>query len=114
MMRGFIGLGSNIEPRIAHLRIAVQNINRIPNTCVMRISSLYETEPIGVSEPQAWYLNAVVEIETELSPFLLLEALEAIERELGRCTHSKGTNAPRTIDLDLLLLDDIQIETDRL
>lgn len=114
MMRGFIGLGSNIEPRIAHLRTAVQKINEIPCTCVTRISSVYETEPVGVSEPQGWYLNAVVEIETELSPLSLLHALEAIECELGRCLHTKGMNAPRTIDLDLLLLNDIQIETERL
>ena len=75
---------------------------------VVRRSSLYSTEPVGFAE-QPRFLNAVVTLETELTPFQLLGALLKIEREFGRDRLSAIPNGPRTLDLDILLYDDFVI-----
>jgi 2-amino-4-hydroxy-6-hydroxymethyldihydropteridine diphosphokinase len=102
----YIGLGANLGDRIATLRSAVQRLATLGH--VTGISSLYETEPVGYLE-QPRFLNAVVVLVSELAPIDLLHALLGIERELGR-TRS-FPNAPRTLDLDLLLVDDVTLET---
>ena len=109
MATAYIGLGSNLGDRMATLRTAVQRLESLGR--VTRVSSLYETEPVGYLE-QPRFLNAVVALETALAPIDLLHALLGIERDLGR-TRS-FPNAPRTVDLDLLLVDDVILDTTEL
>ena len=106
MATAYIGLGSNLGDRMATLRSAVQRLQTLGR--ITRVSSLYETEPVGYLD-QPRFLNAVVALETALAPVDLLRALLGIERELGR-TRS-FPNAPRALDLDLLLVDDVTLET---
>lgn len=111
LRRVFIGLGSNLGDREANLKAALRWMHRKGIT-VVRVSSLYETEPIGVSEPQPPYLNAVVEVKTGLPLTELLDLLEAIERRLGRT--EKGGGQPRSIDLDILWADGEKVQSERL
>lgn len=105
----YIGLGSNLGNRMATLRTAVQRLDNLGR--ITGVSSLYETEPVGYLEQPA-FLNAVVALDTELAPVDLLQALLGIEHDLGR-TRSFA-NAPRTLDLDLLLVDDVTLDTNYL
>ena len=110
-MRAFIGLGSNLGDREGNLRAALEHLAHTPETTVVRASSLYDTEPVGVEE-QPHFLNAVAQLETQLSPHQLLWNLMLIERRLGRVrTQSWG---PRTLDLDLLLYEDLVLDDDDL
>jgi 2-amino-4-hydroxy-6-hydroxymethyldihydropteridine diphosphokinase len=108
--RAFILLGSNSGDCKANLGLAIQKIS---DSCgsIVTISSIYETAPWGV-ENQQNYLNQVVEIETKYFPFGLLKALQQIEQSMGRT--NKGDMLPRTIDLDILLMDAWQIASDQL
>ena len=103
----YVGVGSNMGDRLENLRVAVRDLARSPDVRVVRSSSVYETAPVGGPE-QGDFLNAVVEISTELEPHALLEALQRIESELGRVRAERF--GPRTIDLDLLLYDDEEID----
>lgn len=105
MTTAYIGLGSNLGDRMATLRTAVLRLETLGR--IAGISSLYETEPIGYLE-QPPFLNAVVALDTELAPGELLSALLRIERDLGR--KRSFPNAPRTLDLDLLLVDDLVLD----
>jgi 2-amino-4-hydroxy-6-hydroxymethyldihydropteridine diphosphokinase len=97
--RVYLGLGSNIGDREAHLNGAVERLG-VEGIRVLRVSPLYETEPVDYTE-QRWFLNLVVEAETGLFPMQLLSRTSKIERELGRIRGiPKG---PRTIDIDILL-----------
>jgi 2-amino-4-hydroxy-6-hydroxymethyldihydropteridine diphosphokinase len=109
MARAFIGLGSNLGERETTIRGAVGELASLGD--VVAVSPIYETEPVGFRD-QPDFLNAAVELETDLEPGDLLEGLLSIERALGR----KRTfpNAPRTIDLDLLLYGDQVISTPEL
>jgi 2-amino-4-hydroxy-6-hydroxymethyldihydropteridine diphosphokinase len=109
MATAYIGLGSNLGDRMATLRTAIQRLESLGR--IAGVSSLYETEPVGYLE-QPRFLNAVVALETALAPADLLRALLDFERDLGR-TRS-FPNAPRTLDLDLLLVDDVILETTEL
>lgn len=109
--RAFVSLGSNLGDRNAYLKQAVQRLGQLPGTRVTRRSSLYRTDPVGYVE-QPWFLNAVVELTTHLDPLPLLGALLAIEAELGRVRSVRW--GPRTLDLDLLAMDDIQMDTEQL
>ena len=82
-MKAFIGLGSNLGDREANIRQALQFLEQLPETTIVRGSSLYDTEPVGVSD-QPNFLNGVVQIETHLAPRQLLWNLMLIERRLGR------------------------------
>ncbi len=106
-MRAFIGLGSNLGDREANLRQALEYLAQAPETTVVRASSLYDTEPVGV-EDQPHFLNAVAQLETQLTPRQLLWNLMLVERRLGRVRSQRW--GPRTIDLDLLLYEDVVIE----
>jgi 2-amino-4-hydroxy-6-hydroxymethyldihydropteridine diphosphokinase len=106
MATAYIGLGSNLGDRQATLRTAVQRLETWGR--VTGISSLYETEPVGYLE-QPPFLNAVVALESELAPGELLRALLGIERDLGR--KRSFPNAPRTLDLDLLLVDEVTLDS---
>jgi len=94
----YIAMGSNVGDRAATLARAVEEMSRA-GLRVLRRSSLYATQPVG-GPPQAWFLNAVVEAETDWMPLRLLHALQAIERSLGR--RRMVIRGPRTLDLDVL------------
>jgi 2-amino-4-hydroxy-6-hydroxymethyldihydropteridine diphosphokinase len=103
----YVGIGSNMGDRLENLRTAVRDVARVPQVRFVRSSSVYETAPVGGPE-QGDFLNAVVEISTDLEPHALLEALQGIESELGRVRTERF--GPRTIDLDLLLYGDEEID----
>lgn len=106
-MKAYIGLGSNLGDREAMIRIALDDLARLPATRVLRASSLYDTQPVG-DEEQPNFLNAVAEIDSELTARQLLWNLLLIEKRLGRVrTHRWG---PRTIDLDLLTYGHLVID----
>ena len=110
-MKAYIGLGSNLGERETNLRQALEHLAHTPDTTVVRASSLYDTEPVGVEE-QPHFLNAVAQLETQLTPQQLLWNLMLIERRLGRVRSQRW--GPRTIDLDLLLYEDLVIEEEDL
>lgn len=111
----FIGLGSNVGNRLQQLRRAARSLIdthptlRIPIITAPRLSSIYETEPIGIVD-QSKFLNAVMVGETTLEPDELLFALKHIEQELGRVPRIQ--NGPREIDLDILLMNDVGYSAD--
>lgn len=101
----FVGLGANLgEPR-AQVESGLRALSELPLTVVLKRSSLYGSAPIGGGGPD--YVNAVAELQTGLSPLALLQALQAIEHQHGR-RRAGQANAPRTLDLDLLLYADLQ------
>jgi 2-amino-4-hydroxy-6-hydroxymethyldihydropteridine diphosphokinase len=106
-LRGYLGLGSNVGDRLANLRAAAE---RLP---VVARSSVYETEPQGEVLDQPDFLNAVVAIETSLDPEGLLRLAKGVETELGR-DFGQIRHGPRVVDIDLLLLGDIEMTTERL
>ncbi|MDA7028355.1 2-amino-4-hydroxy-6-hydroxymethyldihydropteridine diphosphokinase [Bacillus sp. CLL-7-23] len=107
----YIALGSNIAPREVYLKKAIQLLHQHPCVTVFDISSIYETEPVGYTE-QDLFLNMVVGIKTSLSPFKLLQLMQSIENELGRTREIRW--GPRTADLDILLYNRENIETEQL
>ena len=109
---GYLGLGSNLGDPAAHLRAAVVLMpeNEIK---VEAISSTYLTEPVGEILDQPDFLNAAVRIRTALDPEELLAACKAVEAERGR-QFDLPRHSPRPLDVDLLLLDEIELVTDRL
>lgn len=106
-VHAYIALGSNLGPRDANLRFALEALAATPGLLILRVSSFHETAPIGGPPGQGPYLNAAALLETTLSPRQLLERLLATELLAGR-TRSVP-NAPRTLDLDLLLYADLAI-----
>jgi 2-amino-4-hydroxy-6-hydroxymethyldihydropteridine diphosphokinase len=96
----YIGVGSNLEEPLRQCRLALQNIAAVNDTRMLRTSSFYLTEPIGVTE-QNQFVNAVAEIRTDLSPRALLNALKDIEQQMGRRESLRW--GPRIIDLDIIL-----------
>ena len=106
MDRVAIALGSNVGDRRAHLDYAVSALRGLLTN--LSVSRYYETVPLGVSGPQAMFLNAVAVAETALSARALLDALLAIEQERGR--ERPYARSPRTLDLDLILLGDVVLE----
>ncbi len=104
-VRAFVALGANIGEPVTHLRAAVEDMAALPGTAVVARSSLYRSAPVGlVSQPDS--NDAVVALDTNLEPLTLLRALLAIEARHGRVR--SVPNAPRTLDLDLLLHGDRQ------
>lgn len=107
MTRAFVGIGSNLGDREFLIRNAVEGLRAIPRTAVLRVSSLYDTDPVGeVEQPQ--FLNAVAWLETELLPRELLWHLLLIEKRMGRVRTQKW--GPRSIDLDLLFHGDTMLD----
>jgi 2-amino-4-hydroxy-6-hydroxymethyldihydropteridine diphosphokinase len=109
---GYLGLGSNVGDRAAHLRAAVETLGE-HRVEVEAASSLYETEPVGEILDQPDFLNAAVRIRTELQPEALLDLCKAIEVEQGRMLGGQR-HGPRPLDLDLLLLGDLELQSERL
>jgi 2-amino-4-hydroxy-6-hydroxymethyldihydropteridine diphosphokinase len=111
-MLGYLGLGSNVGDRESHLRRAIEDL-RAHGVEVEAVSSLYETEPVGEILDQPDFLNAAIRIGTSLEPEGLLDVCKAIEAEHGRA-FGGPRHGPRPIDIDLLLLGDLELSTDRL
>jgi 2-amino-4-hydroxy-6-hydroxymethyldihydropteridine diphosphokinase len=109
--RGYLGLGSNVGDRRAHLQDAVDALPA-KDVVVLASSSVYETEPVGEVLDQPPFLNAALSIETGLDPEALLDACKAVERELGRTAGPR--HGPRPIDVDVLLLGDERYSSERL
>ncbi len=102
MKQAAVALGTNLGDRRAHLVDAIHALGALPGTRVVRTSRVYETKPVGYLD-QPDFLNMVVLLETDLSPRALLGACLGIEAALGR--RRSFQNAPRVIDLDLLMMD---------
>jgi 2-amino-4-hydroxy-6-hydroxymethyldihydropteridine diphosphokinase len=101
----YLALGANLGDRLRSLQAAVDLLDAHPDIEVVRSSRVYETEPVG--PPQPAYLNAVLEVRTDLEPRPLLEACLAVERELGRVRAERW--GPRAIDVDVLTYDDVEM-----
>ncbi|MFA4989488.1 MAG: 2-amino-4-hydroxy-6-hydroxymethyldihydropteridine diphosphokinase [Candidatus Omnitrophota bacterium] len=97
----YLGVGANMGNRRLQIKQAVKKVNLLQNTKVLKRSALIQTEPVGGPPGQPKFLNAALKIQTGLTPLKLLRALKTIEKELGR--KKSVRNAPRTIDLDILL-----------
>ena len=108
MTRAFVGLGANLGDREATIRAALAALAEEDGIEVVAISTLRETEPVGVG-PQPRYVNGVAELNTSLLPRALLDCLLATEQRFGR-VRVPGEHGPRTLDLDLLLYGDEQID----
>lgn len=112
MRIGYLGLGSNVGDRESHLRAAIAML-REGDVEVEAISSTYETEPVGEVLDQADFLNAAVRIRTELEPEALLDLCKEIEVARGRALDA-ARHSPRPLDVDLLLLGELELSTERL
>ena len=106
-----IGLGTNLGDREGHLIGAWKLLGQVPGVRTLRLSRLYETKAVTLTPDlaQPMYLNAVGLIETELEPFELLRVMATIEQQLGRVRTERW--GPRTIDLDLLLFGELELQT---
>ncbi len=108
MTRAYVGLGANLGDREATIRRALDLLGRQPGVAVVAVSTLRETEPVGVVD-QPRFLNGAAAVETDLPPRTLLDRLLAVERTLGR-RREGPPQGPRTIDLDLLVYGDLELE----
>ena len=102
----YLALGSNLGDRLEHLRAAVRKLDATEGVDVVRSSRVYETEPVG--PPQPAYLNAVIQVDTTLSPRELLESALGVEDSLGRVRAERW--GPRTIDVDILVYDERTVD----
>jgi len=107
----YIGIGSNVGDRLHYCENAILEILKVGPHRLLAKSSFFKTEPVGYRS-QDWFVNGVIKIETDLEPFVLLRTLKTIETQLGRTETFRW--GPRTIDLDILFFDDIQIQTGEL
>ena len=111
MNTAYVALGANLGDPTATVLAAFAALANLPESRVARCSSLYRTAPVGIlSQPD--FVNAVALLETTLAPEALLDALLDIEARFGRIRRER--NGPRTLDLDLLLYDDIELDLPRL
>lgn len=110
METAYIGFGSNVGDRVDFCNRAVTLLGLLPHSQVTGVSLLYETEPVkdGANPGDEWFLNGVVQLETDVTPKSLLAVLREIERSLGRDQDDRS--GPRTIDLDLLFYGDRAID----
>lgn len=107
----YVGLGSNLEHPRRQIARALAALARLPGTRALAASPNYVTAPLGASAPQPDYVNAVARVRTRLRPRDLLRHLHAIERRSGRHREPGVRNAPRTLDLDLLLFGRLAMAT---
>lgn len=110
-MNALLGLGGNLGDMHAHLDAAIEALGRLPHTTVLRESRRYRTAPVGYAD-QPDFLNSVVEIDTALSPHALLGACLGIEACVGRVRTFR--NAPRVLDVDVLLCEGFESTADEL
>lgn|SRR5574341_1433963 len=106
-MRAFVGVGTNLGDRWANLALAARHLRGSGVVAIVRASRVWDTEPIGPPQPR--YLNAVLELETRLTPRALLALLRKAERSAVR-RRDRGRWSARTLDLDLLLYEDRVID----
>jgi 2-amino-4-hydroxy-6-hydroxymethyldihydropteridine diphosphokinase len=99
--RAYIGIGSNLGDRRANAVEAMKRIGELPTTRVVRASSLYESEPLG--DAKTWFVNSVIEVETDLTSDVFLKRAKAIEEAMGRKRVKGKRWGSRIIDLDILL-----------
>ena len=107
MTRAYLAIGSNLGDRVAHLQSAVDGLVATPGVTVVAVSRVYETEPVGGPE-QPEYLNAVVAVDTDLSARALLERGQELEAAARRVRAERW--GPRTLDVDVLLVGDLQLD----
>lgn len=105
MTRVFLGLGSNLGDQRSYLRDAVESLRRLGP---VRVSSVFETEPIGGPSGQGAYLNIVVELDTDLTPRSLLGVCHRLETAADRERHERW--GPRTLDVDILWMDEVTVD----
>jgi 2-amino-4-hydroxy-6-hydroxymethyldihydropteridine diphosphokinase len=110
-VRSFLALGSNLGDRLANLQRATDLLGAAPGIRVRGSSRVWETDPVGGPD-QPDYLNAVVELDTDLSPHELLSAAAGVEHALGRVRDVRW--GPRTIDVDILLMGALAVDDDNL
>lgn len=106
--RAFVALGANLEDPVAQVRAAATALAALPGARLLALSSLYRTAPVGI-HGQPDFINAVAALDTTLAPHELLAELFAIEAQFGR--RRDFHHAPRTLDLDLLLYDDLRLDS---
>lgn len=111
MITSYIGLGANLDDPAAQVELAIEELARLPQSRLIARSSLYASAPVGYAE-QPDFINAVAALQTGLSPRALLEAMLGIEHYHGR--NRTFRNAPRTLDLDLLLYGDAHFHEENL
>ena len=107
-MKAFLGLGANLGDRKNTITNAIGKLQNHPEINILKQSSIIETDPYG-NENQPRFLNCVIKVQTDLNPEHLLEVCNAIENELGRIRMGKW--GPRTIDIDILFIDDMVIHS---
>ena len=112
MIKVIIAIGSNLGDPVAQAEAAIDALHQLPESTVTAVSSLYSSSPMGPQD-QPDYINAVVEIETALSPLALLDLTQKIELERGRVRKDERWG-PRTLDLDIILFGDQTIDNERL
>ena len=105
--RAYLGLGSNLGDRLAHLQAAVDGLGATPDVHVVAVSQVYETAPVG-GPPQGDYLNAVVAVDTTLAPRDLLSLAQRLEADQQRVRAERW--GPRTLDVDVLLVGDERVD----
>ena len=105
----YVALGSNLDDPLAQLTQAVDSLKKFAKN--LKASPFYGSKPLGPQD-QPDYVNAVVKFETELEPLVLLDTLQAIENQQGRVRLRRW--GERTLDLDILLYDNVQLQTERL
>ena len=107
MTVAYLGIGSNLGNRLAYLQLAVDGLATAPGVTVLAVSAVYETDPVGGPE-QPRYLNAVVELETTLDARGLLRLGQRLEGEAARMRRERW--GPRTLDVDVLLVDELTVD----
>ncbi len=107
----FLGIGSNLGNPENNCREAIERISEIEGVKVLRASSLYKTEPVGITD-QPWFVNAVAEIRSHISPGELFNGLKKVETAMGREAVQRW--GPRIIDIDILLFDQDVIDDENL
>ncbi len=107
----YIGIGSNLKSPAENCLNAVERINKHPDLTLVARSSLYQSEPFGITD-QDWFINSVVQLTTSLSPEDLLRTCLSIEQAMGRTRTKKW--GPRIIDLDILFYDDLILKQEGL
>lgn len=111
----YLGLGTNLGDRENNLRSARERLALLQNTTLLKNAPVYETPPLGGPSGQGAYLNSAVLLETALAPREFLSEIHAIERELGRRRERETVRwGPRTIDMDILLWDDVVFDSEEL
>lgn len=107
MSRAYLGIGSNLGDRLGFLQLALDALSAVPGIVLTAVSPVYETDPVG-GPVQDDFLNAVVQVETRLEPHELLAAAHAAERAAQRVRAEHW--GPRTLDVDVLLYDDLTLD----